>query len=122
MIVFVTGGRDYDRQDIVDFALSRLNMKTPITLVCHGSCPYGGADALAERWAQEHEVPYVGVPAEFKKYGRKAGPMRNARVLKEYTPDLVVHFPGGRGTADALRKATAAGIKTEDGFKLWIRS
>ena len=78
-------------------------------MVIHGACPYGGADILAEDWAKSREVPYYGMPARFKLSGRRAGPDRNARMLKT-NPDLVLAFPGGTGTADMMGKADDAGI------------
>ena len=42
---------------------------------------------------------------------RGAGPERNARMLAEGRPDLVVAFPGGTGTADMVRRAKAAGVR-----------
>lgn len=44
-------------------------------------------------------------------YNAKAGPDRNQRMIDEGRPDLVVAFPGGRGTADMIRRATEAGIE-----------
>jgi hypothetical protein len=38
-------------------------------------------------------------PADGKKHGRAAGPIRNQKMPEE-KPELVVAFPGGRGTAD----------------------
>ena len=32
-------------------------------------------------------------------------------MLDEGKPDLVIAFPGGRGTADMVRKANRAGVK-----------
>jgi ABC-type Fe3+-hydroxamate transport system substrate-binding protein len=43
------------------------------------------------------------------KYGPSAGPIRNGRML-EYKPDLVIAFPGGRGTANMVKQARKAGI------------
>ena len=37
--------------------------------------------------------------------------MRNARMLAEGKPDLVVAFPGGRGTADMVAQARKAGVR-----------
>jgi hypothetical protein len=50
-------------------------------------------------------------PAEWDKRGRIAGPVRNALMLDVGKPDLVVVFPGGRGTADCVRQARAAGVQ-----------
>jgi hypothetical protein len=48
--------------------------------------------------------------AEWKKYGPAAGPIRNQRML-DWGPDLVVAFSGGKGTADMVRRARAAGVE-----------
>jgi hypothetical protein len=45
-----------------------------------------------------------------KKHGRAARPIRNQRMLDEGKPDLVVAFPGGRGTTDMIRRAERAGV------------
>ena len=53
-------------------------------------------------------------PADWIRHGRAAGPIRNEQMLREGCPDLVVAFhddPGlGRGTADMVRRALAAGV------------
>jgi len=49
-------------------------------------------------------------PAEWDKFGRRAGPLRNEQMLREGKPDVVVAFPGGRGTAHMVRIAKEAGI------------
>ena len=41
------------------------------------------------------------------KYGRAAGPIRNQKRLEE-KPELVAAFPGGKGTADMVRKGKQA--------------
>ena len=58
-----------------------------------------------------HNIECLTFPADWKTYGRAAGPLRNARMIAEGKPDLVLAFPGGRGTADMTRKARAAGVE-----------
>lgn len=70
-----------------------------------------GADTLAAEWATRSGVQVVSCPANWSVYGKGAGHVRNRRML-ELGPDLVVAFPGGRGTADMIRQATSAGVKT----------
>ena len=60
--------------------------------------------------------PAAGLPctvfqADWAGLGRKAGPIRNKLMLDEGKPDLVVAFPGGRGTAHMTRIARGAGIE-----------
>lgn len=49
------------------------------------------------------------VPADWS-LGKKAGPLRNQRMI-DMKPDKLLRFPGGRGTADCERRARAAGIE-----------
>jgi len=69
-----------------------------------------GADTMAARWAESRGVELYVVTAEWDKLGRKAGPIRNQRMLSEHKPELAVAFPGGRGTDDMVRRAESAGI------------
>lgn len=68
-----------------------------------------GVDKLAERLAGELGVEMIVFPAEWKKYGKKAGPIRNAQVVEAC--DMMVAFPCNKsiGTYDAIKKAKAAG-------------
>jgi hypothetical protein len=105
-IVLVCGGRDYSDYPEVSRALRREKPDRVVT----GDCPTG-ADRLALLWCQMHPgVEYQGYPADWKNFQRAAGPMRNAQMLAAEEIDLVLAFPGGRGTADMVRKAKAKGI------------
>ncbi len=37
--------------------------------------------------------------------------IRNQQMLKDHTPDLLVAFPGGSGTANMIERARLAGIE-----------
>jgi hypothetical protein len=52
----------------------------------------------------------VTVPADWQKHGTAAGPIRNKQMIVSGKPDLVLAFPGGRGTADMSRRAEKHGI------------
>ena len=56
-------------------------------------------------------IPAVAFPADWQKHGKRAGPIRNALMLAEGKPDLVIGFAGGKGTDDMLRKAFRSGVK-----------
>jgi hypothetical protein len=76
--------------------------------VIQGGAP--GADALGADWAVCSEVALTTFRADWSRWGRAAGPMRNARMLEEGRPDMAVEFPGGRGTADMRKRLKAAGV------------
>jgi len=70
-----------------------------------------GADHLAALWALRSKIPLVCYPAEWSKHGKKAGPIRNKQMLEDGKPTIVVAFPGGRGTANMVKQAKAAGVR-----------
>lgn len=72
-----------------------------------------GADALAREAAEGLGLPVRSFPADWSR-GKRAGPERNARMLVEGRPAEVWAFHAdaalGKGTADMVRKARAAGV------------
>lgn len=122
MRVLVCGGRDYRTPAPLFAALYELHMRRPITLIIEGGqrtwdeelqIIVGGADYFGEQWAKARRVPCKTVKADWRTHGKAAGPIRNAEMLK-LGPDLVVAAPGGRGTADMVRRARAAGIEVRE--------
>lgn len=110
MRVLVTGGRNYDDSHRVYAVLDKLHAEAGIDRLIEGGAR--GADELARRWAQDVAgVPVETYEADWESQGSFAGPARNARMLAEGRPDLVIAFPGNRGTADMIRKARKAGVK-----------
>lgn len=41
-----------------------------------------GADRLGEQWAEEHNIPITRFPADWAKYGKRAGYVRNEQMVK----------------------------------------
>jgi YspA, cpYpsA-related SLOG family len=103
MRVLVCGGRDFEEWSSVQQLLTEVKP----TVVIQGGAP--GADRLAAKWADINGVPLVTYPALWTQ-GEKAGQTRNAFMLADSRPDLVLAFPGGVGTADMVSKAEAAGV------------
>ena len=104
MRLLVCGGRNYQDGNTVWAILWALHPE----VVIHGAAK--GADKLAGDWAVEMQVPCDEFHADWTSHGRAAGPIRNARMLAEGKPDLVLAFPGGSGTENMVKQATAAGI------------
>ena len=111
--VLVTGGRGYPDREAVFSRLAtcrqvvaRRGLKL---IVIHGDCPTG-ADHWAALWCRREGINERRYPAQWNLHGRSAGPRRNQRMLDEEQPGLVLAFPGGRGTADLVRKAHTAGV------------
>lgn len=108
MRVLVCGGRDYQNTAMVEWALDTLNQLYAITDVIHGDAR--GADTLAGLWAYGLGISVHRYPANWNLHGKAAGGLRNQQMIDEAFPDYVVAFPGGRGTADMVRRAKAAGL------------
>lgn len=64
-----------------------------------------GVDSVAIDWAKVNMVECLQFPADWEKHGKSAGAIRNKQMLDEGKPDLVVAFPGGRGTANMAKQA-----------------
>ena len=105
MILLVCGGRDYDDEYLLFATLNAL--EEPVALV-HGAAR--GADCLAGKWARKNNVLEISVPAEWDIYGRSAGYIRNKKMVDDYCPDLILAFPGGKGTKMMMDIAMARGI------------
>jgi hypothetical protein len=105
MRVLVTGGRDFADRDAVVAALGELPADA---VLVHGAAR--GADTLAARWWSTIQRRMVeAYPADWARHGKAAGAIRNQQML-DTGIDLIVAFPGGRGTADMVRRARAAGL------------
>lgn len=99
MKALVCGGRDYMNRGHVFHVL---DMFMPDEIVCGGA---SGADDLAMAWARKKgRTAHVYYP-NWEELGRAAGPVRNQDMLDKEKPDIVIVFPGGRGTDDMIRRA-----------------
>lgn len=113
MRVLVCGGRDYGKLQHEKLHLlaemAALHAKHRFALVIEGGA--AGADTGARLFGEIAGVPIQTFKADWLRYGKRAGPIRNQQMLDEGRPDMVVAFPGGAGTADMVRRARSAGIE-----------
>jgi aspartokinase-like uncharacterized kinase len=109
--ILVCGGRDYADSSRVWGVLDAFHRSRGHVHVIQGGAR--GADQIAREWAQSKQLAYSTIIADWAQHGAAAGPIRNQRMLDELSPDLVLAFPGGRGTADMVRRAKARGFPVE---------
>ena len=84
----VAGSRDFDDYTLLSAELDKLLVgKTNITIV---SGTARGADRLGERYAAEHNLRIERFPAEWEKYHKGAGPIRNMKMVQ--SADAVIVF------------------------------
>lgn len=115
--ILVTGSRGWtDDQAIVDAMLDLKNWHPFVwedVVIVHGACPTG-ADYLVNLWANNVGIKTEKHPADWKKYGRAAGPKRNQQMV-DLGADVVLAFrnPGSRGTQDCINRAIKAGLNVK---------
>lgn len=113
-----TGARDYGNRFLVDLFVTGLAAyarahRECITLI-QGGAP--GLDTLARRSAKDYpkQIDVRTFRAKWKRYGKKAGPIRNQRMLDEGQPKIVFAFHDNleesKGTKDMIERAANAGI------------
>jgi hypothetical protein len=117
--VLVCGGRNYDNWILMDEILHSLKPR-PTMIIAGGA---RGADQGAYDWARTVGIPTALCEPNWGAHGKGAGPRRNLAMLQLW-PDLVVAFPGGRGTRHMVEVAQQAGITImkvgEDGKTTYI--
>ena len=117
MRILVCGSRDYSDESRVRIVLDWYLAKHDDDLIIiEGGAP--GADTFAKEWADGHGTDYMHFPAKWTKYQKRAGYIRNQRMLDVGRPELVVAFftdPANpsRGTSMMLDIATKAGVRTK---------
>lgn len=126
MKILVCGGRDYKERTTVYLTLYNLcnefglwteedeygnRLPHDIHIIAGAA---RGADSIAIDWAVVNWTYFTEYPADWDTHGKAAGPIRNQQMLDEGKPDMVVAFPGGRGTEDMVRRAKKAGIPVRE--------
>ena len=108
-IAIVCGGRHFaDRQFMFDTLDQLARQRGKFDIVTGGG---RGADNLADEYAGMRGVDLRVFGADWIRYGRSAGPRRNADMIAQSGAVLCIAFAGGRGTADIVRRARKAGIE-----------
>lgn len=110
MKILFCGGRKYNNTNKVVDVMNSLIEEFGRFGIIHGGAY--GADTLCGAVGTAMFGLYEEVyEAQWGYYGKKAGIMRNIRMLEEGKPDLVVAFPGGKGTAHMCKIARDVGIE-----------
>ena len=106
--VVIAGCRDYndynEAKSFLDSCLFDIRRENEIVIVSGGA---SGADAIGERYAEENGFKVEKYPADWKTYGRSAGPRRNKQMAE--VCDYVICFwdeksKGTKSMIDYARK------------------
>ena len=106
----ICGGREFTDYELMYNTLKKLcdERGEPDHVITGGA---RGADTLGWKWAQAKHIKFSIEFADWTQYGNRAGPIRNMAMLTKYKPDLVIAFPGGKGTAHMKWISKEAGVE-----------
>ena len=106
MKVIIAGGREFSpNNDSIAWVLKIINELHPDEII--SGCARG-ADTFGEKLAEHLNIPVRKFPANWKFYGKAAGPIRNEQMANY--ADACILFPGDRGTDDMRRRAKEHGL------------
>lgn len=111
--VIIAGTRYFDDYDLLkkycDYMLSnKIKSGEEIRILSGGA---SGADALGEKYARERGFIIVPYPAQWDKYGRQAGPMRNREMAANADALIAFWDDKSRGTKNMIDEAQKRGLK-----------
>ena len=98
MKIAIVGGRDFNDYELLSEHMTPFHTKCD-TVMCGEA---KGADTLGKQWAEENYIDVKSFPADWDKYGKAAGPIRNREMVQE--SDFIVAFWDGksRGTKNTI--------------------
>jgi len=101
MRLIVAGSRKVTDYDVVKAAIDGLIAKgIVINTIIEGAAR--GVDSLASRYALEHAIENVRVPAEWKIHHRGAGPVRNRKMAEMGNALLAIWDGSSNGTKNMI--------------------
>ena len=74
-----------------------------IEYIIDGVCPSGGVDEMANEYAKKTGLSWRRFPADWRKHGKAAGPIRNAEMA-EHADVLWCYHIGGKGSTDVIKQ------------------
>lgn len=107
MKIVIAGSRDFNDYDRMVKVLSMVNEVDEDTEIVSGGA--SGADSLGERYARNNELRMSRFPAKWKKFGKKAGILRNTQMA-EYCDGLIAFWDGeSHGTKHMIEEIKRMG-------------
>ena len=98
MKVAIIGSRTFNNYGLLKSYLDPYKEK--ITLVISGAAK--GADTLGEKWTKENNIKTLIFPANWDKYGKRAGFIRNEDIIKNCDVCVAFWDNESKGTQHSL--------------------
>ena len=113
--VLICGDRLWANFELILRELSKVQQERGIEVVIEGEAK--GADTLGRAAAERLGIPVLKFPADWRRHGLSAGPVRNRQMLREGKPTLVLAFhnfiDNSKGTKHMVSVAREAGVPVQ---------
>lgn len=106
----IAGSRTFNDYKFFASTLNKIFKTQKPSEIISGGCR--GTDTLAAKYAIKHKIPFKVFPADWNKYGKAAGPIRNIEMA-EYGDYLIAFLDvdsKSRGTRGMIKIATEMGL------------
>lgn len=104
--VIIAGSRTLDDVALVRRAVEASGFT--VTSVISGGAR--GVDACGKAWAADNGIPVEQMHAEWNRYGRAAGPIRNRQMAEQADALIAVWDGESRGTRHMIEEARRRGL------------
>lgn len=112
--VIIAGTRTFNDYKLlkekVDYLLKEKKKNHEIIIVSGGAT---GADSLGEKYALENNYNVIRMEAEWDKYGKAAGPIRNRNMAEIADACIVFWDRKSKGALNMIHEADKKGIKVQ---------
>lgn len=107
--IAVVGSRKFKNFNLMKSVLDIILLKGNLGQIISGGAY--GADTLAERYAKENGITIIIYLADWKRYGKGAGYIRNLKIVEAC--EYLIAFPmgGSKGTYHSIHLAKKLGKK-----------
>lgn len=109
MKLLVAGSREYTDYNRIKSLLDKIVSEYNIDTIISGTAR--GADRLGERYAREHNLNLEQYPADWDRYGKSAGYIRNKVMVEQADVLLALWKDRSPGTGHTIELAKKKGIQ-----------
>ena len=107
MHLAIIGSRDYPGSpETVATAIAQHSL-APTAVLCGEA---RGPDTWGRLWAEQQGIPVISYPADWERYGRSAGMIRNREMIGASDAVLALWDGKSKGTGQAIKIARRWGI------------
>jgi hypothetical protein len=106
MFLIIAGSRNFHHAPTLELAMQEFQLHPEVIL--HGAAR--GVDTLAQKYAEAHCISVVAFPAQWDRYGKSAGPIRNNLMAARGDALLALWDGSSPGTRHMILAAAQRGL------------